>query len=548
MYKNRLALIIPLLIGCNLPSFAATHAMQYKADLQEVTVFLKGAELYSQKTISIPAGESEVILTNIADNLNPQTLALSATDGVVILSQKKVSYTPESDTQDDAVTTEISRLKTLLNLDETLLETVNLQINFINNSLTSLSKANPPIQGNALAENTQYIATAMPPLLTQKRDLTQAISSQRQAIQALEKAASTQRAQSEKSVPAIALTLYSDKAVETTLNINYAVNNAGWIPHYDLYVKDQKSPIDLAYKANIYQDSGINWEGVNLTLSTGNPSLGATLPALSSWYINSYEAPAVILESASYRDSEHAYMMLEKSSDVLPVVSPRSTTKSSSRQSNALTDYVTVDAGDINVSYRIALPYTIPSDRKTHTVFVNNTKVNSEYQYILTPELDSDAFLVAKISEFKDLNLLPGNTTIYYQNAFVGEGKIPRIDQNQSFEISLGRDKRITATRQADKNQSSSTGIFGNDREKSYGYQLNVQNNSPEAQKIVIRDRMPILQDKRITFSQVKLDGATKEDSSGILSWELQLEPQSQKTIEYSYKVRYPKDLNVSGL
>lgn len=548
MYKKRIALIIPLLMGGSLISFAGSPAMQYEADLKEVTVFLKGAELYSQKTLSIPAGESEVILTNIADYLNPQTLALSASNGVIILSQKKVTHTPKPAEIDEAVTTEITRLKALLNLDETLLETVNLQINFINNSLTSLSKANPPIQGNALAENTQYIASAMPPLLTQKRDLTQAISIQRQAIQALEKAESTQRAQSEKSVPAIALTLYSDKAIETTLDIHYAVNNAGWIPHYDLYVKDQKSPIDLAYKANIYQNSGINWNNVNLTLSTGNPSLGATLPALSSWYINSYEAPAVILESTPYQNSEHTYMMLEQSSDVLPAVSPRSTSKSSSRQSNALTDYVTVDAGDINVSYRIALPYTIPSDRKTHTVFVNNTKVNSEYQYILTPELDSDAFLVAKISEFKDLNLLPGNTTIYYQNAFVGEGKIPRIDQNQSFEISLGRDKRITATRQADKNQSSSTGIFGNDREKSYGYQLNVQNNSPEAQKIVIRDRMPILQDKRITFSQVKLDGATKEDSSGILSWELQLEPQSQKTIEYSYKVRYPKDLNVSGL
>lgn len=548
MYKKRIALIIPLLMGGSLISFAGSPAMQYEADLKEVTVFLKGAELYSQKTLSIPAGESEVILTNIADYLNPQTLALSASNGVIILSQKKVTHTPKPAEIDEAVTTEITRLKALLNLDETLLETVNLQINFINNSLTSLSKANPPIQGNALAENTQYIASAMPPLLTQKRDLTQAISIQRQAIQALEKAESTQRAQSEKSVPAIALTLYSDKAIETTLDIHYAVNNAGWIPHYDLYVKDQKSPIDLAYKANIYQNSGINWNNVNLTLSTGNPSLGATLPALSSWYINSYEAPAVILESTPYQNSEHTYMMLEQSSDVLPAVSPRSTSKSSSRQSNALTDYVTVDAGDINVSYRIALPYTIPSDRKTHTVFVNNTKVNSEYQYILTPELDSDAFLVAKISEFKDLNLLPGNTTIYYQNAFVGEGKIPRIDQNQSFEISLGRDKRITATRQADKNQSSSTGIFGNDREKSYGYQLNVQNNSPEAQKIVIRDRMPILQDKRITFSQVKLDGATKEDSSGILSWELQLEPQSQKNIEYSYKVRYPKDLNVSGL
>ena len=469
MYKKRIALIIPLLMGGSLISFAGSPAMQYEADLKEVTVFLKGAELHSQKTLSIPVGESEVILTNIADYLNPQTLALSASNGVVILSQKKVTHTPKPAEIDEAVTSEMTRLKALLNLDETLLETVNLQINFINNSLTSLSKANPPIQGNALAENTQYIASAMPPLLTQKRDLTQAISIQRQAIQALEKAESTQRAQSEKSVQAIALTLYSDKAIETTLNIHYAVNNAGWIPHYDLYVKDQKSPIDLAYKANIYQNSGINWNNVNLTLSTGNPSLGATLPALSSWYINSYEAPAVILESTPYQNSEHTYMMLEQSSDVLPAVSPRSTSKSSSRQSNALTDYVTVDAGDINVSYRIALPYTIPSDRKTHTVFVNNTKVNSEYQYILTPELDSDAFLVAKISEFKDLNLLPGNTTIYYQSAFVGEGKIPRIDQNQSFEISLGRDKRITATRQADKNQSSSTGIFGNDREKSYG-------------------------------------------------------------------------------
>ena len=168
MYKKRIALIIPLLMGGSLISFAGSPAMQYEADLKEVTVFLKGAELYSQKTLSIPAGESEVILTNIADYLNPQTLALSASNGVIILSQKKVTHTPKPAEIDEAVTTEITRLKALLNLDETLLETVNLQINFINNSLTSLSKANPPIQGNALAENTQYIASAMPPLLTQK--------------------------------------------------------------------------------------------------------------------------------------------------------------------------------------------------------------------------------------------------------------------------------------------------------------------------------------------------------------------------------------------
>ena len=72
------------------------------------------------------------------------------------------------------------------------------------------------------------------------------------------------------------------------LRLNYLVSDAGWNPIYDLRVANITAPIFIQQKANVFQNTGIDWEQVKITLSTGNPIDNGILPALNPLYSDIY--------------------------------------------------------------------------------------------------------------------------------------------------------------------------------------------------------------------------------------------------------------------
>jgi len=62
--------------------------------------------------------------------------------------------------------------------------------------------------------------------------------------------------------------------------------NAGWIPTYDIKSKQFNDPLQLKYKAHVYQKSGTDWNDVKVTLSTGNPNINVEKPVLAAHYLN----------------------------------------------------------------------------------------------------------------------------------------------------------------------------------------------------------------------------------------------------------------------
>lgn len=77
-----------------------------KASLHDVTVFLRGAELFNANSVSLPAGESEVVFTNIANGLNEQSLQLEASGGAVIKS-----FSVRRDYLNERISTQVETLK-----------------------------------------------------------------------------------------------------------------------------------------------------------------------------------------------------------------------------------------------------------------------------------------------------------------------------------------------------------------------------------------------------------------------------------------------------
>ncbi|MBK7970689.1 MAG: hypothetical protein IPK08_18175 [Bacteroidetes bacterium] len=72
-----------------------------------------------------------------------------------------------------------------------------------------------------------------------------------------------------------------------------------------------------------------------------------------------------------------------------------------------------------NVEFTIKLNYSIPSDGITHTVAVKSDKLPATYVHYLVPKLDSEAFLLARVTGWENLNLLPGKANLFYEGTYV---------------------------------------------------------------------------------------------------------------------------------
>ncbi len=77
----------------------------------------------------------------------------------------------------------------------------------------------------------------------------------------------------------------SPNAVKADFKITYLVKEARWFPTYDIRAKNIQSPIGITYKANVIQQSGEDWDNVELTVSTANPNEGGARPLIKPWIL-----------------------------------------------------------------------------------------------------------------------------------------------------------------------------------------------------------------------------------------------------------------------
>jgi hypothetical protein len=64
------------------------------------------------------------------------------------------------------------------------------------------------------------------------------------------------------------------------------VANAGWFPSYDIRAKNINEPVQLIYKANVKQDTKVDWTNVKLKFSSADPNVSGVAPKLQTYFLN----------------------------------------------------------------------------------------------------------------------------------------------------------------------------------------------------------------------------------------------------------------------
>ncbi|MCE9539323.1 MAG: DUF4139 domain-containing protein [Bacteroidetes bacterium] len=162
----------------------------------------------------------------------------------------------------------------------------------------------------------------------------------------------------------IIVTVSADAIATGSININYMLQGAGWSPSYDLRAKGASGAMQLTYKAQVFQNTGIDWNDVKLTLSTANPNQSNVKPLLNTWWLSFYNPNPYRYPSPVQSRSETLSSVSKTSESVADYNSDKAGAVMEEVQAKPISDYITTEENFTNVEYEIKLPYTIPNDGK----------------------------------------------------------------------------------------------------------------------------------------------------------------------------------------
>ncbi|MEZ5017594.1 MAG: DUF4139 domain-containing protein [Flavipsychrobacter sp.] len=534
-----------------LASFLAnttSHAQkQVRVDIKEATVFLRGAELTSTTNTSIPKGESEILFTNIAGNVNEQSLNIGASNGVVVQS----ATFQNNYLVDDNLSPRAQEIKDSIELVQNKRNRYNNELSVINEQVAILSQ-NRKVTGEdkglsvvELQKMLDLVKNRMGALLNEKDALAIKVKDADQLIKKLNQQLQQEKNKGFQPGGQLLVKFYATKATTTNVHISYVVPNAGWTPTYDLRVDKINAPVQLFYKAHVYQNSGVSWNNVKLSLSTGNPNEGAQAPVMHPWRLAFYTPRPINYRNNAYNNGSGAGKYNADMAEAKSLSSYDREIAINEAAPSSINDFVQVDNSGIATSFDIDLPYTILSNGQKQTVAIKKHELPATYRYYAVPKIDRDAFLQAQVTDWEDLNLLPAQTNIFFEDTYVGQGYIDVRNVKDTMTLSLGRDKKVIIRRECEKHLRSERTI-GTNVKKNYNYAISVRNTRNEPLNITLLDQIPISNDKDIVIEDKKYKGANYNETTGAVTWKLNIKANETQKLDLGFTVKYPKGKNIN--
>ena len=193
------------------------------------------------------------------------------------------------------------------------------------------------------------------------------------------------------------------------------------------------------------------------------------------------------------------------------------------------------------VIYEIKDPYTVLNDGKTYTVDIDAFEINALYEYYAAPKLEPDVYLTAKIIDWQELNLQPGEANLFFEGTYLGQSFLDVNNAGDTLNLSLGKDKGVSIKRTLQK-EFSTKKFLGSNKTDSRQYEIAVRNKKQQPINIIIEDQLPISTQKDIEVQEKKYDGAKLNEDTQKLTWTLSVEPKKETKLYFKYEIKYPKD------
>jgi uncharacterized protein (TIGR02231 family) len=357
-----------------------------------------------------------------------------------------------------------------------------------------------------------------------------------------------------KTKPYVDVVVQGREAGEVELELSYVVHGVSWTPSYTLRMASNAKTMNVTYNAAVRQNTGEDWNGVRLNLSTAAPAVGGTIPKLQPWYVDIFtprspepevEVKQLMMKKKGALAGRSEMGFSEKMND-LAAAPPQAPRPAMAVENSG------VERGVYSAVFSLAGAKEIASDNQNHLVAIASFDVPAEFSYFSVPKLQAGVFLNAKVTNSTDYTLLPGPTSVFFENSFVANGAVELVAPSQTFETPLGTDEQIHIERKLINRFQKDEGLISKHIKVVYKYSIILRNNKKMDESVTVRDQIPNSRNQDIVVTLLPAEkspvpGPTV-DKTGIVEWKVPVKAGQEVTVPFSFSVEYPKDIQVEGL
>lgn len=497
----------------------------------EVMVYLKSAKVTETGKISLTKGKNTLKITGLPNAIDTQSYQIGLTNGATLLSvSPSTNYL-----KPDEYTTEEQKLldkKQNLQIENELKQA---EITTLNGEL-KLIEQNQKIGNNEsgwtadeLVKLANYYAQRTLEIRKQLVNKNQDIELLRKKLADIENQINTSLKDRNANRQEIAIEIESSSAMNATISVTYITPNAGWQPFYDIRAESINKPLDLITKGKVYQNTGKEWNNVKLSVSTYLPKSNQNRPILNPFYVQEAQNLNALQGQVSglkVQTLSNSYQLRDEAMALDEVV----VTEVLSQQ--------------FNILYKVNGQQNVSSKNTSQTFILDKQSVEADYVFHTVPKITEDVFLLANIKNWQSLNLMLTEANIYFQNNYVGKTRIDPNYTKDEYPLSLGVEERIVVKRRLLDNLES-TKFLSNKKIDNYGYEITIRNNSGANIKLEVLDQIPITQNNKIEIEDVETSGGKLDKDTGSILWTENISNGSGKTLNFSYQLKYPKEMNL---
>jgi hypothetical protein len=572
---------------------SASDTLVVTSKIENVTVFRSQAQIERTATVSLKKGKTTVVFTDLSELMITNSIQLKGTGDFTLLSLTNRTNFIEAKVDNNKIRGLIAQRDSL----QDQIVSLRAQLKVIDSNIGLLSSS------NNITNNHKLSATELDALLDlnskrmlefekQKIGLDSNIRDLNSQIQVLNNKINESGSAPRNKFEEIVAEIEVETPKKIDFSLQYLVFGAGWIPSYDIRTDNTNAPLAITFKAKIYQDTGYDWNDVQFTINSGDPSENVQKPELTPDYVDFYSAnksrlrtnssksggddPLLVVDGVVFNGSledldtddiesievikgvtgASLYGSLA-GNGVVQVITKKNKDISSALRSKTQGVQVLREAelssvpinekisNQTSFSYKIERPYSVPSDGKEHTLEIKREFPDTEYIYASVPKLSHNAYLIGNLKDWDDMNLIEGEANVYFENSFVGSTYLDPSSLLDTLEISLGKDERIVIDRKKLKDFEERR-FFGSKTRESLSFEISIRNTKPEGVEIIVQDQIPVSTDESIKVSPKELSGGKLNEQTGIITWRLNLKPNETQKLKLNFQIEYPKGQRIN--
>ncbi|MFY7975413.1 MAG: mucoidy inhibitor MuiA family protein [Rubrivivax sp.] len=502
---------------------------QASARIDRVTVYPGLASV--ERSVRVTAGQREIVLDCLSPQLDLNSLRIDADPGLrtgAVSSQRRKrseSGACQASPLDARIRALEDRIATLNN--ESASHDLALSWLKAPGTAAERSAAGAPAAGGVAF--TAWLATvqkAGQQALTEQRRLQREREVLERELAPL--AAERDRAQPT-SAEVMSLRIPLSAPREGTVRLSYLIDGPTWGPGYQARLEVERAEVEVERLALVAQNTGEDWAGVALRLSTGSPRGTPGGPVPRRWEIGIRPQPQPIAAAAprSLRLAAAPEMAEAKADDSAfqPV-------------QQSATEFATV--------FDLPGTHDIASGNQRVTLSLGSARWPAQVKVQTTPHLAPSAWLVAEVQR-PDGNWPDGPLRLLRDGQVVGQAAL-RLGQRTTLTLPFGLDERIRVQVNPGPQRTGETGFFGTRAERRITRSYTVENRRGVAVLLEVLEAGPLSTDERIAvtrkFEPNPRDGDW-QDQPGIVAWVLNLAPGASQRFTAEYTISHPRDLAV---